>query len=204
MAGGPILPSFFLIIYLIDFTILFIWHTCNESIVLGIRVDVLQTNISNFSILVQCKKKRKRKRSDSVLWQTPLYRQKNPKSNLTTQKSHQNFNYITIAERIRTVSLGNDSHPTGGTRREAALEHICFLLNVKIIGIILFITTILDLSHFENSFWREVRNSANIARLPGYVNRWKLLDISNLYRYRSSKYISLPKRQIHSLIQTCQ
>ena len=33
--------------------------------------------------------KRKRKRSDSVLWQKPLHRQKNPKSNMTTQNRHQ-------------------------------------------------------------------------------------------------------------------
>ena len=33
--------------------------------------------------------KRKRKKSDSVLWQKPFHRQKNPKSNVTTQKRHQ-------------------------------------------------------------------------------------------------------------------
>ena len=32
---------------------------------------------------------RKRKRSDSVLWQKPLHPQNNPKSNVTTQKRHQ-------------------------------------------------------------------------------------------------------------------
>ena len=34
---------------------------------------------------------------------------------------------------------------------------------------ILFITTIYELSHFENSFWREVRNSSNLAWLPGQL-----------------------------------
>ena len=34
-------------------------------------------------------------------------------SNVTTQKRHQNFDYTTIADRLRTVSWGNDSHPTG-------------------------------------------------------------------------------------------
>ena len=57
--------------------------------------------------------KRKRKRSDSVLWQKPLHRQKNPKSNMTTQKCHQNFHYTTIADRLRTVSWDIDSHQTG-------------------------------------------------------------------------------------------
>ena len=34
-------------------------------------------------------------------------------ANVTTQKRHQNFDYTTIADRLRTVSWGNDSHPTG-------------------------------------------------------------------------------------------
>ena len=37
----------------------------------------------------------------------------NPKSNLITQKRHQNFDYTTIADRLRTVSWGNHSHTTG-------------------------------------------------------------------------------------------
>ena len=35
------------------------------------------------------------------------------KGNVTTQKRHQNFDYTTIADRLRTVSWDNDSHPTG-------------------------------------------------------------------------------------------
>ena len=47
-----------------------------------------------------------------------------------------------------------------------------------------------SLLHFENSFWHEVRNSAILAWLPGqlrdtYVNRWKLLDLSNSNGYCS-------------------
>ena len=37
----------------------------------------------------------------------------NPNSNLTTQKRHQNVDYKTIADRLRTVSWGNDTHPPG-------------------------------------------------------------------------------------------
>ena len=37
----------------------------------------------------------------------------NPKSNVTTQKLHQNFDYTTIADRLRTVNWHNDSYPTG-------------------------------------------------------------------------------------------
>ena len=47
---------------------------------------ILIRNANNLDI------KRKRKRSDSVLWQKPLHRQKNPKSNVTTHKRHQKQN----------------------------------------------------------------------------------------------------------------
>ena len=37
---------------------------------------------------------------------------KNPKSNVTTQKRHEkNSDYTTFADRLRTVSWINDSHP---------------------------------------------------------------------------------------------
>ena len=38
----------------------------------------------------------------------------NPKSNVTTQNATKNFDYTTIAHRLRTVSWRNNSHPTGG------------------------------------------------------------------------------------------
>ena len=43
----------------------------------------------------------------------PLHPQTNTKSNVTTQKRHQNFDYKTIADPLRTVSWGINSHPTG-------------------------------------------------------------------------------------------
>ena len=43
--------------------------------------------------------KRKRKRSDSVLWQKPLHRQKNPKNNVTTQRTPPK---TSITQRLRT------------------------------------------------------------------------------------------------------
>ena len=43
--------------------------------------------------------KRKRNGSDLVIWQKPLYRQENPKSNVTTEKRDKN--YTTIADRLR-------------------------------------------------------------------------------------------------------
>ena len=38
----------------------------------------------------------------------PLHPQKNLKSNTTAQKRHQNVDYTTIADRLRTVSWSND------------------------------------------------------------------------------------------------
>ena len=43
----------------------------------------------------------------------PLHQQTIPQSNVTTQKRNKNFEYTTIADRLKTVSFGNDSHPTG-------------------------------------------------------------------------------------------
>ena len=34
-------------------------------------------------------------------------------NNVTNQKRHQNLDYATIADRLRTSSWGNNSHPTG-------------------------------------------------------------------------------------------
>ena len=51
------------------------------------------------------------------IWLSPLTKAptapENPKSNLTTQKRHQKLDYTTNADRLRTVSLGNDSHQIG-------------------------------------------------------------------------------------------
>ena len=53
---------------------------------------------------------RNRKRSDSV-----LHRQKNKKKSPTWQHKNatKNFDYTTIADRLKMVSWGNDSNPTG-------------------------------------------------------------------------------------------
>ena len=52
--------------------------------------------------------KRKR-RSDSVLWQNPLYQQKIQKTKGQHTNATKNFDYITIADRLRTVSWSNKS-----------------------------------------------------------------------------------------------
>ena len=57
--------------------------------------------------------KRKRKRSDSVLWQKPLHQQKCQKGKVTTQTTPQKIDYTAVADRLRTVSWSNYGHPTG-------------------------------------------------------------------------------------------
>ena len=57
--------------------------------------------------------KRKRKKSNSVLWQKPLYTEKIQKAMWQHKNATKHFDNTTIADRLRTVSWGNDSHPTG-------------------------------------------------------------------------------------------
>ena len=54
----------------------------------------------------------KRKRSDSALWQKPSHRQKNPKSNVTTQRTPPK---TSITQRLRT-DLGRSAWVTIATR----------------------------------------------------------------------------------------
>ena len=76
--------------------------------------------------------KRKRKISDPVQSdKSPYTDRKIKKTNVTTQKrNHKNFDYTTIADRFRTVSWGNDSHPTGVVKlfwiRGTSLNHWYF------------------------------------------------------------------------------
>ena len=57
---------------------------------------------------------RKGKRSDSVLWQKPIHPQKNKKKQRDNIKNAtKNFDYTTIADRLRTVSWSNSSYSTG-------------------------------------------------------------------------------------------
>ena len=51
--------------------------------------------------------------SYSVLWQKPLHRQKIQKATWKHKNATKNFDYTTIAYRLRTVSWDNDSHTTG-------------------------------------------------------------------------------------------
>ena len=57
--------------------------------------------------------KRKRKRSDSVLWQTLLYQREIQKTNWQHQNAIKNADFTTIADLLRTVSLSNNRYPAG-------------------------------------------------------------------------------------------
>ena len=48
--------------------------------------------------------KKKRKKSDLVLWQKPLHQQTYQKGKVTTQTTPKKFDYTAIADRLRTVS----------------------------------------------------------------------------------------------------
>ena len=50
---------------------------------------------------------RKRRRSDPVLWQNPLYQQKIRNQRTTHTNATKNFDYTTIADRLMTVSWSN-------------------------------------------------------------------------------------------------
>ena len=58
---------------------------------------------------------RKGKRSDSVIWQKPNTNWQFQKAKCQEQKQNttKNFDYTTIADRLRTDSWSNDIHTTG-------------------------------------------------------------------------------------------
>ena len=55
----------------------------------------------------------KRRRSDPVLWQKPLHKQKCPKGKMTTQTTPQKKVRLNRADRLRTVIWSNYSLPNG-------------------------------------------------------------------------------------------
>ena len=60
--------------------------------------------------------------------ENPSYTNRKFNKQLTTQKCHQNFDYTTIADRFRTVSLSNNGHPTGiGDKQDLWLSHFSLI-----------------------------------------------------------------------------
>ena len=76
-------------------------------------------------------RQKKRKRSDSVLWQKPLYHQKIEKSSDATK----HFDYTTIADWLGTVSWSNDSHPTGVVKPYVCTRccYMCKATHLKVV-----------------------------------------------------------------------
>ena len=75
--------------------------------------------------------KRKMKRSDSVLWQKPLHPQKIQKATWQHKNVTKILDYTTIADRLRTVSWSNRSHPTGVVK--PVYERSTFPLTAKVV-----------------------------------------------------------------------
>ena len=104
---------------------------CNNHYIMTINVNAVATHIVviiTFSTLLQISLQQcyaghifkmknalfqeKRKRSDSALWQKPLHWQKNPKSNVTTQRTPPK---TSITQRLRT-DLGRSAGVTIATQ----------------------------------------------------------------------------------------
>ena len=49
----------------------------------------------------------------TLMTKAPISTENTKKSNAIGQKGDHNIDYTTIADRLRTVNMGNDSHPTG-------------------------------------------------------------------------------------------
>ena len=78
------------------------------------RNDVAVSRADQGGILIEVgfnRCKRNRQRSDSVLWQKPQHPQKVRKYRDNIQNATQNFDYTTIADRLRTVSWSDSSQP---------------------------------------------------------------------------------------------
>ena len=74
--------------------------------------------------------KREKRRSDSVQWQKSVHRQEK-KATWQHKNAIKNFEYTTIADRLRTVSGSNNSHPTGVVK--AVYGRLTFLLTAKVV-----------------------------------------------------------------------
>ena len=88
-------------------------YYCSRILVLHCDFEESFPNQGCFDIFIKNVSEEKRKISDSVQWQKPLYLQKIQKAMRQHKNVTKNFDYSTIANRLRTVSWGNDSHPTG-------------------------------------------------------------------------------------------
>ena len=77
---------------------------------------------------------RKKKTSDSVIRQKPLHQQKNKKATGQHKKATDHFDYTTIADRLRTASWSNDTHPTGVVKPVYGIQ--TFPVTAKVVYVI--------------------------------------------------------------------
>ena len=89
-------------------------YTCTISPSTDQTFNQTMTLLSNWNFyrVARGLEQEKRKRSDSALWQKPLHRQKNPKSNVTTQRTPPK---TSITQRLRT-DLGRSAGVTIATQ----------------------------------------------------------------------------------------
>ena len=89
------------------------WHLRSEP---SSSLVISKCNVLSIQCVMACghvpECYEKRKRSDSALWQKPLHRQKNPKSNVTT---HRTLPKTSIIQRLRT-DLGRSAGVTIATQ----------------------------------------------------------------------------------------
>ena len=101
------------------------------------------------------RKKRKRKRSDSVLWQKPLHQQKCQKGKVTTQTTPQKSSIKQRADRLRTKFKSPETWQDEGINTWSGyITYLIYYLTLHIHSVI---------ENVSNSLW--------YFRLPGHIER---------------------------------
>ena len=79
------------------------------------RQDIFKSNwyISWLTRLNQWEKEKREEIWHSPITKAPTPTEKSKKATRQHKNATKNFDYTTIADRLRTVSFGNDKHPTG-------------------------------------------------------------------------------------------
>ena len=121
-------------------------------------------------------RKRKRKRSDAVIYKSP-YTSRNVKRTQWQHKHHKKFDYTAVANRLRTVIWSNYGHPSVVFNRFTIL-----IYNLTLLNAILVIVYILPLFwQISWTFWKESSSISLISwtyRTALILCSWKLLATS--------------------------
>ena len=103
---------------------------------------------------------------------TPTPTDKSEKQRDNIKKRHQNFDYTTIADRLRTVSWSNRSHPTGVVKPDK--ERSTFPLTAKVMLSIVHGT--IDISIIQTDF----HNDGNMLKANQKSNETFLYNMTIL------------------------